>query len=564
MDDFRIADCVVRPSEHLIERDGQATRIEPRAMALLGLLAGRAGRVVTRQEIEEGVWAGRVVGYEALTQTVAKLRRALGDDGRDARIIVTVPKEGYKLAVPLAPLDMCDAVVPLPGPDAPTDGPQGGPAHAGKRLWWAGAVAAAAGMAVAAWAWTQWPGRASESAAVAVSSAAPATRPSLAVLPFANLSDGGGDGYLADGLTEDLTTSLTHFPEMFVIALNSAQAFKGKPVNVDEIRRALGVRYLIHGSVQAGGDRVRVNAQLVDTETDAHLWAQKYDRPRGDLFEVQDELVNAIASRILPHVQEAEKRRARLKPTESLDAYDLFQRARSEKHKLNGESEARAVELLKDALALDPNFAEARVLLGWAGGLQRLFSGQGPSFEESLASIQRGIELNPTLSVGYQALAQILSFMGRHDEAANAGRRAIALNPNDAENHIMFSRAASTAGYYAEAVRSAEAAVALNPLYPKWYPFIYSRALYANGQGDRAAEICIDGMARQAFVPTAVTCVAVLARLGRLDEAGAMAARLKTMAPALTLEQAMLSWGYRDETLNERFRQDLRSAGFAG
>lgn len=561
MSDFRIADCIVRTSEHLIERDGQTTRVEPRAMALLSLLAKRAGRVVTRQEIEDQIWAGRVVGYEALTQTVAKLRKALGDDGRDARTLLTVPKEGYRLAVPVVTLEVTNAATPTATGGQTSHGPSDESVSVRRRFRVAGTLAAAAAIAVAAWAWTQWPGREPVQSAGAKSRVLPATRPSLAVLPFTNLNEGGKDDYLADGLTEDLTTSLTHFPEMFVIALNSALAFKGKSASIAEVRRSLGVRYVLLGSVQSGGERVRVNAQLVDAEADAHIWAQKFDRPRGDLFSVQDELVDAIASRILPHMQEAEKRRARVKPTESLDAYDLFQRARSEKHKLSAEGEARAVELFQQALALDPNFADAHVLLGWSGALQRLFSGQGPSFEESLASVQRGIELNPALSVGYQALAQVLSFMQRHEESVNAGRRAVELNPNDAENHIMLSRAASTAGFYREAVVSAEKAVALNPLYPKWYPFIYSRALYTDGQMERAAEVCIDGMARQAFVPTAVTCIAVLVRLGRVDEARAMAAQVKSMAPNLTFNQTMLSWGFRDAALHERFGRELRSVG---
>lgn len=559
MDNFLLGDCLVRPAEHVIERKGESVRVEPRTMALLVYLASRAGEVVTRGDIEEQLWGGRVVGYEALTQTVAKLRRALGEDTQAPRYLLTVPKAGYQLIVEVSAAAREDpAPAPSsvdrakPGDDAP--GTAAVRARPRRRALAGAAILAVAAMIGAAW----WP-RGTEPARRIETSAA--RGPSLAVLPFANHNEGNAADYMADGLTEDLITALTHFPELFVIALNSSFAYKGKPLDPAQVRRDLGVRYVVVGSVQSGGGAIRVQAQLVDTEAGTHIWAEKYDQPRGDLFAIQDQLVDAISSRILPHVQEAEKRRARHKPTESLDAYDLFQRARSEKHKLTAESEARAVALLRQAIALDPNFAEAHMLLGWVSALQRLFGGSGPSYEESLASVQRGLELNPGLSIGYQALAQVLTFMNHHEEAAKAGLKAIEINPNDAENHIMFSRAASTAGWYKQAVASAERAVALNPLYPKWYPYMYSRALYADSQYERAAEVCIDGMARQAFVGTAIACVAALEQLGRHDEAVAMTVTARTMAPQLTLQQAMSSWGFREERLNRQFEQALRAGG---
>lgn len=545
MEDFQLADCLIRPSEHLVERGGETTRVEPRTMALLVFLAERSGEVVTRQEIEEQLWSGRVVGYEALTQTVAKLRRALRDDRHEPRFVLTIPKEGYKLIVaPTRP-----SAVSVVSAAAPT---AAAPRRSRRRI-------AAAAVAVLACLATLVAWLASDGAKPV---AAPVARPpTMAILPFANLDHDASTDYLAEGLTEDLITAMTHFPEFAVIALNSALAFKGQALDLDRVRRELGARYVVVGSVRSKDEGLRIQAQLVDTEAGRHIWAEKYVHAKGDLFAIQDQIIDSISGRLLPHVQEAEKRRARRKPTENLDAYDLFQRARSEKHKLTAEGEARAIELLQEAIALDPSFAEAHLLLGWTKGLYRIFAGKGPSFEEALTHVHRGLELNPRLSLGYQALAQLLSFMKRHEEAAKAGLKGIELNPNDAENHIMFSRAASTAGWYKEAVASAERAVALNPLYPKWYSFIYSRALYADGQAQRAADVCRDGMARHAYVPTAVTCIGALERLGRHDEAVAITATLRTMAPTITLAHAVDAWGYRDETLNQRFEAELRAAG---
>lgn len=560
MDPFFLRDCRIRPSERIIERNGEALRIEPRAMDLLLLLVARAGEVVTRQEIEDRLWEGRVVGYDALTQTVAKLRRALGDDAHEPSFLLTIPKGGYKLAV--SPVRTETGVrgneVSLShAPSVPVVQARASPRAAGRlRLFMGLAFLVVVGIG-GAW----WMGQETTPASGPV--AAVERRPALAVLPFLDRNSDEGYAYLADGLTEDLITTLTHISELNVLALTSTTGYKGQPMDASAVRRSLGARYVVTGAVQANQESLRVHVQLVDAESESNLWAEKYDRPRTEWFALRDELADAISSRVLPNVQEAEKRRARRKPTENLDAYDLFQRARGEKHKLTVASEREAVALLRRAIELDPNFAEAHALLGWVGALERLFGGTGASYEESLARVQRSLELHPQLSIGYQALTQVLTFMKRYEEAAQAGLRAIEINPNDAENHIFYSRAASTAGYYEPAVAAAERAIVLNPMYPKWYPYIYARALYADGQIARASEICADGMARQPFVATMVTCIAVFERANRHDEAAAHARTLSATATPITVAHALDSWGFREATLNDRFADDLRAAGLS-
>lgn len=565
---FRLADCVIRPSEHIIERDGEAIHVEPRTMWLLMLLAEHPGEVVGREAIEARLWDGRVVGYDALTQVVAKLRKALGDDAHAPRYLLTIPKGGYQLIADVQSMDattvadIAHTAGPRTDASATNEIPESpATSRATVRPRWRSAaiLLLVLGTAMAAGWWYS-----SQNSPIAPAESS-ANRPSIAVLPFENKNADAADHYLADGLTEDLTAALTHFPELLVIARHSALALNdGKPTEVSEVRKRLGIRYVLLGSIQSDHGAIRVQAHLVDAEHNVQMWSQKWDTQRGDLFRIQDQVVDAIASRTLPHVQEAEKSRARRKPTENLDAYDLFQRARSEKHKLTAEGEARAAELLRQAIALDPNFAEAHALLGWANGLYRIFTGSGPPFAESLTSVQRGLELNPNQSLGYQALAQVLTFMGKHEEAARAGKRGIELNPNDAENHIMFSRAASTAGLYEEALTSAERAVQLNPLYPKWYPFIYSRALYVNAQYQRAADVCVEGMARQIYIGTAISCAAALAHLGRQAEAAAMVSEARKAIPHLTLQHALASWGFREEGMQSRFATDLAAAGLSG
>ncbi len=387
-------------------------------------------------------------------------------------------------------------------------------------------------------------------------------KPVIAVLPFDNFSEAETEEYIVDGLTEDLITALAQHPDLLVIARNSTFHYKGRPVTMQEIRKDLGARYVVEGSVRFSSDTLRVNAQLIDAESGAHLWAQKYDKPRKDLFVLQDELVKAISTNVLPSVLVAEKRRAMRVPTEKLTTYELALRARARKHELTPESLSKSIELLNQVLALDPNFAEAHALMAYANGLLRVFTGSSPEdYAQSLARVHKSLEIDPNQSVGYQAMSQILAFSGRYEESVEAGFQGIQTNPNDAENHIIFSRAASTVGRYREAVESAELAIKLNPFYPKWYSFIYGRALYADGQVDRAADVLGKGMVQQPYLPTGVHGIAALARLGRIDEAQLLTEKILKISPKLTLETVMRNWGFSEASLNSQFETDMLDGG---
>ena len=559
----------------MLDAGGAEVPLRPKAFEVLCHLVAERGRVVSKEALLEAVWPGVIVTEDSLTQCIHQVRQALGEDAPG--LLRTLPKRGYLLEEAENSTDPFSARANATGAR-----------RAAAR--WAVSLVPALLLAIAlAWWFASQPQRSDHDTAPAQSASAPATpvqsapaqdvaqHPTLAVMPFSNLNAEDANGLLAytgdgqtgrqmsdrlaDGLTEDLIIELTRVPELSVIALNSTLNYKGKPLDVTRVRDELGVRYLVRGSIQTDGDRLRVYAQLVDAASGVNLWANKYDQPRAGFFTLQDQLVNGIVGRVIPHVQETEKRLARVKPTGSLDAYDLFQRARSEKHTLTAEGLATAAALLTKALLLDPGFADAYALLGYVNAIRKVLYAAGPPYDDSLANVQRALALNPNLSVGYQALSQVLSFMGRYEEAVEAGDKGIALSPNDAENHIIFARAASTVGRYQDAVRSAELAVELNPFYPKWYPFVLSRSLYANGQFGQAAEVCLDGMARHPYIPTAVHCIASLARLGRTDEARAMTAQLLDLAPTMTLDRASRSWGFREARVDSLLQTDLRAGG---
>ena len=238
---------------------------------VLRYLIEHAGSVVTKEELIKGVWPNVTVSDESLTQCISEVRRALGEAGH--RIIKTVPRRGYLFDVPIDPIGasaVAEALSsPLPLPD----------------------------------------------------------RPSIAVLPFANMSGGSGQEYIADGIVEDITTELSRFRDLFVIARNSSFRYKGQAVDVRQVGRELGARYVLEGSIRRDRDRFRISAQLIDAMTGAHRWAERYDRDAKDLFAVQDEIARTVATMLAAHVSKAEAERTLLKPPTSLQAYDYYMRA---------------------------------------------------------------------------------------------------------------------------------------------------------------------------------------------------------------------------------------------
>src|SRR5258708_4452782 len=246
-------------------------QLRPKAVEVLHYLVENAGRPVTKEELIQAIWPNVIVTDEVLTDCVSEVRQAIGDSQQN--IIVTVPRRGYRFTAPVVRIGASAAAPPPALPTEPT-GTDSGPRSQSPLL----------------------------------------DRPSVAVLPFANLSDDAQQDYFSDGISEDIITELSRFSELLVIARNSSFQYKGKAVDIRQVGRELGARYVLEGSVRRSGDRVRITAQLIDAETGAHRWAERYDREVRDVFAVQDEVARAIVATLAAHVNRAEIERAMLKP----------------------------------------------------------------------------------------------------------------------------------------------------------------------------------------------------------------------------------------------------------
>jgi len=446
---FQFEDFVLDAERRELRRAGALVAVEPQVFDLIDYLLRNRERVVTRDDLLDAVWNGRVVSESTLSSRINAARRALDDTGEEQRLIRTVARKGVRFV----------------GAVGVTDGKDASPAEA--------SGAARSGL--------QLP-----------------DRPAIAVLPFTNLSGEPEQEYFSDGISEDIITALSKLRWFFVIARNSSFIYKGKPVHMRQIAEELGVRYVVEGSVRKGGDRIRITAQLNDVATGGHVWAERYDRDMADVFAVQDEITENIVAAIEPKLYAAESFRAQRKPPDSMDAWDLVMRALSHYWRVTRADYVVAEALLEKAIAIDPNYGQALGLLatnymftahmGWMDiaaalplaeraaleavradsedpwahnglGHVHLFARR---FDDSLAEFETALRLNPNFALAQAYYGLSLSYSGRWVEADEAARRALRLSPRDPYSAVYMGIAAYAqflGANYDEAMRLAREAL---------------------------------------------------------------------------------------------------------
>ena len=353
-------------------------------------------------------------------------------------------------------------------------------------------------------------------------------KPSLAVLPFQNMTGDAEQEYFVDGMVEEITTAIARLPWLFVIARNSAFTYKGKPVDVKQVAQELGVRYVLEGSVRKAGNRVRITGQLIDTTTGAHIWADRFDGALDDIFELQDQVASNVAGAIEPKLRQSEIERASRKPTANLTAYDLYLRALAQSYRFTEEGVAEAVVLARQALAIDPSYAPAAALVGWCRVLQR-GRGWGALSDEDIAEAcllaRQALEAErDDAETIRQAAWTLFVLAGEAAMAAAALDRALALNPNAA--HAWMTRGAIHAwrNQPEAAIEAIERARRLSPFDP--YTFFYAGNIAIAHLAARRFEQAIEWADRALHdQPRMVSAMRVNvvanAHLGRLDAARA-------------------------------------------
>jgi adenylate cyclase len=384
-------------------------------------------------------------------------------------------------------------------------------------------------------------------------------KPSIAVVPFDNLSGDASQAYLSDGITEDIITELSRFHSLFVIARNSSFAWRGENVDVRRVGRELGVRFVVEGSVRMAGDRLRITVQLIEAATGNHLWAERYDRAIGDLFEVQDEVARTIVATLAGRLENAEVRSAARKHAGSLPAYDCVLRGIEHLRGYGADDNRQARELFERAIGLDPSYALAHAYLALALLVEHGYEDAPAAIKDRVLDLAlAALRLDPGDGRGHQVLAQAYLARGAVDQAMAHAERSLALNPNDATAVEQVGLIAIRAGRAAEGIDLIRQAMRLNPYHPDWYWTDLAIGLYAARRYAEAldANRRIAAWKSPAHLARLAACYA---QLGRLEEARAEAAELLRVKPDFRISGQVAS--YRAPADAEHERDGLRKAG---
>jgi TolB-like protein len=494
---------------------GPAGRVALRrkSFEVLRYLAEHPDRVVTKQEVLDAVWPNVTVTDESLTQCISEVRRAIGDESQ--RIIKTVPRRGYFIDVPS---DITAGADPAPA-SATAENP---------------------------------------------SLALPLPdRPSIAVLPFTNMSGDRDQEYFVDGVTEDIITALSKWRWFLVIARNSSFAFKGKPVSIKQIGEELGARYVVEGSVRRAGSRVRITAQLIEARTERHIWADRYDRDISDVFAVQDDIAQHVVVAVDPAIRVSEMDSAKRKPPENMDAWDHFLRGGYHFHMYTKRDSLLALDHLRRAIQIDPRFAAAHARLALAHTYAASLGRAGDVRETlgaALNSAKTAVALDSFDASAHAAASYAQTYMHQHDSAVHFGRHAVELNTNYHLAYFVLGIALTFAGAPLEALDPLESAIRLSPRDPAVW-FIHNTLALAHytakqyEAGNDAADQALAERAR--YGGAKIAKVAALVHLRRITEARALLAEV----PSIAFSQLPHLCPFRDPLDFEHLLVALEQAG---
>lgn len=536
--------------------------LRPKSFEVLRYLVEHAGRLVSKDELMQAIWPNVTVTEHSLTHCISEIRSAIGD--RDQTIIKTVPRRGYLFSAPVhtPAMPVRDGSEPANPIAAVPSVSRRGLSNMRLRASMLLVVLALGVLAAAAFAWI-----------ATTKSSAPEERPSLAVLRFANQSGDPSQDYLAEGLSEDLITSLSRISNLFVIGRHSSFAYSGRGMPAAQIGRELGARYLLDGSVRRDGERIRVAVQLIDTGSRGELWAQNYDEPFTGVFTLQDDLTRKIVDTLVVRVNRTELARSLRKPPGNLAAYDYYLRGnallKSRSGINRGEMVAQARTYFEQSLAADPNYVPSLQGLAEAYNIIWLEITEYPpianehrkpaTLEHARTLADRAVALDPLLPEAHITRAYILNWQYEREEAQAEVRKALDLNPNITDGriaHILMQN-----GHADEAIAFLERAVRHDPLPPDIYLSWLGNSYYLVGRYEEAYRALKAGSQKMpTYRAMFVWLAAAAAQAGHAEEAKTTAAMVLMQNPGFTIE-AWLDLIRLQPNNAARLAEGLRKAG---
>jgi TolB-like protein len=521
---FVLSDHTLDTDQRELRRGTEPIAVEPQVLDLLICLLENRNRVVTKNDLIASVWNGRVVSEATLSSRIYAARKALGDTGQSQRMIRTVQRKGIRFV----------GDVRAQSAEAP-----------------------AAPAAVAA--------SVEEKCELAARIVPPADRPIIAVLPFDNLSGDSAQEHLADSISEDIITALSKLRWFAVIARNSSFTYKGRAVHLSRVADELGAGYVVEGSVRKVGDHLRITAQLNDAHTGSHVWAERYDRDLADAFAAQDEITEAIVAAIEPQVYAAENLRAKRKPPQHLDAWDLVMRALSHYWRVTKQDNLIAQDLLNRAIAIDPSCGQALGLLATSHifGVHMGWEDKTNSALAERAAVA-ALEADGEDPWAHHALGCIHLFARRLDDSLAEFELALRLNPNFSLTQCYYCIALAYAGRWQEAAEAVSRAWRLSPRDPMsaLYLGAASFAQFVGRNYDTAIKLAREAIhLRGDFVGAHRVLTASAGMAGHRELAAAALVELRRAQPDISLTWITEHLPIRDDADREHYLEAFRRAG---
>ena len=480
--------------------------LQPQAFSLLVFLIENADRVVPKDEIIETVWQGRIVSDGTLNARINALRRALNDDGVAQSVIKTFPRQGFRFVAEL------------------------GDARA-------------------------------EPTSAALIEDMPSPHASIAVLPFVNIGADQEQEYFADGLTEDLITDLSKIRDLFVIARNSSFSYRNSPKNIMQIGQELAVGHVLEGSVRKAGNRIRINAQLIDANHGGHVWAERYDSDVQDIFELQDEITAKIISALQVNLTQSPDTN---RSTHSVEAYELSLRGRAKFFMFSPETNVECIALFEQAIAIDPDFADA-----WAGLVFPYQSGWSfawPGYDDGLKiaaeKAERALKLGPNSSFANSRYGWVQTFLRNPEAAIESFEKALEIDPNNADTYFWFSEALNYAGQPEQAIQAGMTGLRFDPVPPPNALHHIAHGHFLSGDLAVAEEYEWRAIRMApSFPPARIVMSAILYEAGRLDEAKEQIANLLAIDSNYSFQRFDERYPYHDDEHRDRVSKAIKAAG---
>ncbi|HKO69786.1 MAG TPA: winged helix-turn-helix domain-containing protein [Bradyrhizobium sp.] len=520
---FVFSDQTLDTERRELCRGSERIAVEPQVFDLLVYLLDNCDRVVSKDDLIEAIWDGRIVSESTLTSRINAARKAIGDTGRDQKLIRTIARKGFRFVGPLRSQQIAHR-----------------PQNAARQ---------------------------SEEAVEAPRPVlSPLDKPAIAVLPFTNMSDEPEQEYFSEGISEDIITALSKLRWFYVIARNSSFIYKAKAVHIKEIGEELGVGYVVEGSVRKEGNRVRITAQLNDVATGVHIWSEHYDRSLADVFTVQDEITQAIVAAIEPQLYAAESFRAQRKAPDSMDAWDLVMRALSHYWRVTRQDNMVAQALLEKAISIDPEYGQALGLLaasymfsahmGWADMATAI-----PIAERAALAAIRADSEDPW---AHYALASVYLFTRCFEDSLAEFELALRLNPSFSPARGIYGVALTYCGRWEDGDLAARQALRLSPRDPfaAVYCGVVAYAQFVGGNYDEAIRMSREGLRqRNDFVGAHRVLAASAGMTGKMEIAEAAISELRRAQPNISLAWIAKEIPFKLDVDRDRYLEGFRRAG---